>query len=157
MSEYEKILSSFQSLCVKRECCSSEIRNKAIKSFGGDTVLADRLLSDLVSEKYLDDARYASAFAREKSSLTGWGPAKISLALRMKGIEKAEIEAALSDIDQERAGEKLEKLLRLKSKSLSGDPYIKFKLIKYALSRGYGYDRVETTVNSVLEQMKAEI
>lgn len=154
MTEYEKVLSSLQALCVKKECCTSDLFKKAVKALDGDREAADRLLASLVSDKFVDDARYAGAFAREKSSLTGWGPAKISLALRMKGISRQEIDAALSEIDPERAEDKLYKLVRAKAKTLVGDPYIKFKLIKYALSRGYEYDSVETCVCAVMDEME---
>ncbi|MCQ2141618.1 MAG: RecX family transcriptional regulator [Bacteroidales bacterium] len=155
MAEYEKVLSSLQALCVKKECCTSDLQKKAIKALEGDREAADRLLASLVSDKFVDDARYAAAFAREKSSLTGWGPAKISLGLRMKGISRADIDAALAEIDSDRADEKMYKLVRAKAKTLVGDPYIKFKLIKYALSRGYEYDSVETCVSAVMDDMEA--
>ena len=146
----EKALLSLQSLCMKRECCSSEILSKARTAMDGDTAAAEELLASLVADKFVDDARYAAAFAREKSSLTGWGPAKIRYALMMKGIARETITAALGEIDEEAASAKLDKLLAAKCKSLQGDPYIKFKLIKYALSRGYGYAEVEPAVESIL-------
>ena len=39
--------------------------------------------------------------------------------------------------------DKLEKLMAAKRKSLEGDPQIKLKLIKYALTRGYEYDEIQ--------------
>ena len=88
-------------------------------------------------------ARYAGAFAREKSSLDGWGPVKIRYALRMKGIADAAIGEALDGVDTDKAEARLSKLIEAKRKSLEGDPQIRLKLIKFALSRGYEYDTVE--------------
>ena len=45
-----------------------------------------RIVAALVEDGYADDRRYAAAFAREKSSITGWGPVKIRMALSAKGI-----------------------------------------------------------------------
>lgn len=150
IEEYKKLLSSLQAQCVKREYCSHDMEQKAIKASEGDSETARRLLSDLVKDRFVDDCRYACAFAREKSSLTGWGPAKISYALRMKGISKESIAEALSQVDPEAASSKLRKLVENKWKILQDDPYGKFKLIKFALSRGYEYDDVATMVEDVI-------
>ena len=150
--EKEQVLAYLQNLCVKRECCSSEILKKAEKALEGDRAAAQQMLESLVADRFVDDARYAAAFAREKSSLTGWGPNKIRYALMMKGISKSDIAAALEETDPEASSAKLEKLVEAKKRSLEGDPYIKFKLIKYALSRGYEYDVVAPLVDRVLGQ-----
>ena len=150
--EKEQVLAYLQNLCVKRECCSSEILKKAEKALEGDRGAAQQMLESLVADRFVDDARYAAAFAREKSSLTGWGPNKIRYALMMKGISKADVAAALEETDPEASSAKLEKLVEAKKRSLEGDPYIKFKLIKYALSRGYEYDVVAPVVERVLGQ-----
>ena len=42
-------------------------------------------------------------FARDKSSLQGWGKVKIRVDLQRKGIEESAITAALSEIDSEAA------------------------------------------------------
>lgn len=154
--EEKKVLVSLQGICMKKECCSSEIQKKAVSALDGDEEAAKRVLSSLIEDRFVDDARYAAAFAREKSSLTGWGPAKIRYALMMKGIERGTISSALEEIDADAASAKLDRLLTAKCKSLKGDPYIKFKLIKYALSRGYGYDVVEPAVESILTHSLSE-
>ena len=146
----EKVLPYLQNLCAKREYCRSEILKKAETALEGDRQAAQEMLDSLVADRFVDDARYAAAFAHERSSLTGWGPDKIRYSLLMKGISKADIAAALEEVDPEAAGAKMEKLISAKSKTLQGDPFIKFKLIKYALSRGYRYDDVARAVDRIL-------
>ncbi|MBQ6045405.1 MAG: RecX family transcriptional regulator [Bacteroidales bacterium] len=148
--EKEKVLPYLQNLCAKREYCRSEILKKAETALEGDRQAAQEMLDSLVADRFVDDARYAAAFARERSSLTGWGPDKIRYSLLMKGISKADIAAALEEVDPEAAGARMEKLITAKCKSLQGDPFIKFKLIKYALSRGYRYDDVAPAVDRIL-------
>lgn len=148
--EKEKVLPYLQNLCAKREYCRSEILKKAETALEGDRQAAQEMLDSLVADRFVDDARYAAAFARERSSLTGWGPDKIRYSLLMKGISKADIAAALEEVDPEAADARMEKLITAKSKSLQGDPFIKFKLIKYALSRGYRYDDVAPAVDRIL-------
>lgn len=154
--EKEKVLSSFQELCMKKECCSSEILKKAAAMLDGDEASAMEVLESLVADRFVDDGRYAAAFAREKSSLTGWGPAKIRYALMMKGIPRETISSGLGEIDQEAAGARLEKLMSAKYKLLAGDPYAKFKLIKYALSRGYDYNDVAPLAERMLKHSLSE-
>ena len=80
-------------LCSRREYCSSAVLQK-IRQKGLDGKDAAAVLERLVRERYVDDARYARAFVRDKALLAGWGPRKISFALSAKGISKEVVEEA---------------------------------------------------------------
>lgn len=142
----KKVLSRLQNLCARQECCSSDMMTKAAKALDGDRTQAAEVVEALIKDKYVDDARYAAAFAREKAAITGWGPVKIRFALSAKGIKGTAVDEALEEIDGGRAEEKLRKLLEAKWRSLSDDPQGKLKLIKFALSRGYEYDQIKSLV-----------
>lgn len=142
-SQQKSILDRLEAQCSKREYCSADVRHKARKALEGDAARAEEVVESLLGNGFVDDARYAGAFAREKSSLDGWGPVKIRYALRMKGIADAAIGEALDGVDTDKAEARLSKLIEAKRKSLEGDPQIRLKLIKFALSRGYEYDTVE--------------
>ena len=137
---FNKCLSRLQRLCSKAEYCAADMYRKALKDLEGDAEAADKVVEALVADKYVDDVRYASAFAREKASLQGWGPVKIRFQLRGKGIADAAISAALEEVEPARAEDKLLRLLQAKYRTLEGDPQCKLKLLKFALSRGYEYD-----------------
>lgn len=145
----KKILSRLEAQCSKREYCRSDIMAKAVKAMEGDRQTASELVDSLVADKFVDDFRYASAFAREKASISGWGPVKIRFMLSGKGISKEIADAALKEIDEDMAGNKLEKVLTAKWKTLEGDPQAKLKLLKFALSRGYEYDAVREAVDEI--------
>ena len=119
---------------------------KALKDLEGDSEAAARVVASLKSDGYVDDARYAACFAREKSSLQGWGVIKIRFQLRGKGISDADIATGLAEIEPAKASARLEKLVAEKYRVLAGDPQCKLKLLKYALSRGYSYDEVESAL-----------
>lgn len=142
-----RCLSRLQKLCSKAEYCRADVYRKALKDLEGDEEAAGRVVEQLLADKYVDDARYASAYAREKASLQGWGPVKIRFQLRAKGVSDANIQAALEEVEPEKARAKLQKLLETKAKTLAGDPQFRLKLIKYALSRGYDYNVVEGIIN----------
>lgn len=141
-----RCLSRLQKLCSKAEYCRADIYRKALKDLEGDEEAAAKVVEALQAEKYVDDARFASAYAREKATLQGWGPAKIRFQLRGKGVSDAHIAAALEEIEPEKAEARLAKLLEAKAKTLKGDPQGRLKLIKFALSRGYDYDVVKKMV-----------
>ncbi len=143
-SELKWALGRMQALCSRREYCSADIRHKLLHLRNHPLLPeeAERIIADLVKEKYLDDARYAGAFARDKASLAAWGATKIRYALRAKGISDEDIDQALESIEPERSEERLRKLLASRSRALSGDPKAKQKLLRLGLSRGYSYDEI---------------
>ena len=145
----KKLLDRLQNLCAKQECCSADMLQKALKALDYDRAAAQEVVDALVSDGYVDDARYAAAFAREKSSITGWGPVKIKFALAAKGIKGETAQAALEEIDPNRADAKLRKLLENKWKTLKEDPQGKLKLIKFALSRGYEYEQIREVIEEI--------
>lgn len=149
--KYKKVLDRLQTLCSKRECCRSDVRKKALAALDGDGEAADGIVESLVADRFLDDLRYASAFAREKAALTGWGGRKIEFALLGKGIDRSTIAKALENVDSGDASRKLTSVLAAKYRSLKDDPQAKLKLIRFALGRGYEYDdiceAVELTIN----------
>lgn len=151
MEEYSKVLDRLQAQCSKREYCSSDIFRKAMKAFDGDREMAGKILQSLQEDKFVDDLRYSSAFAREKSRLTGWGPAKITYTLVGKGIPRSVVVEALGEVDQDEAARRMRSVLEIKAKTLIGDPQIKFKLLKFGLTRGYEYDQVAPVVDDILK------
>ena len=143
MEEKVKLLGRMMRLCAGRECCRSEIRRK-LAALPAEQ--AQEVLDTLCREGYLDDARYARAFASDKSALQGWGSLKIKLALQRKQIDAADIAAAQEAIDLSAADAKMEQVLRAKWKTLAReeDPARKeAKFFRYALGRGYGYQEIK--------------
>ena len=152
MDEREKkVFDALSAQCAKREYCTADIRRKALERLEWDAAAAEAVVAALASEGYVDDARYAAAFAREKSSLQGWGPVKIRFQLRGKGISDEIITEALQEVDPEKAASKLNRLAAEKYRLLKDDPQCRLKLLKALLSRGYNYDEVESAVSRVMK------
>ena len=149
MSDINKILDNLRRQCSRREYCVSYVLAKAEKALEGDKEKAMQVVESLVKDKYVDDLRYACAYAREKSSISGWGEVKIRYMLSAKRISKDIISQALEDIDQQRATSRLEKLLENKYRTLKDDPQWKMKLLRFALGRGYSYDEVNEVLKSL--------
>lgn len=150
ISKDDKLLSSLQTLCSRKEYCSADMYKKALKGLEGDEEGAAEMLALLVKDRFVDDLRYATAFARDKACLDGWGPVKIRFQLRGKGISSEMIAQALDAVDGEKAEAKLRAVLEAKARTLKGDPEIRLKLLKFALQRGYEYDCIDSVVRAIL-------
>ena len=145
----KQVLDALETLCAKREYCVSDIRRKALERLGYDAPAAEEVVSALLEQGFVDDFRYAAAYAREKSALSGWGPVKIRSTLLGRGVGREAVLAALEEIDPDKASAKLEKVLSAKWHSLCDDPQGRLKLIRFALSRGYDYEPVRPLIERI--------
>lgn len=145
------VLDRLRTLCSRREYCSSDVFTKALRLLDGNREDAQNVLDSLTEEKYVDDLRYSRAYARDKSSISGWGSTKIRYMLSAKGIAREVIEDALRDIDRISAEGRLVKLMQNKSRALKADPDRKLKLMRFALGRGYSYDDIRLVMKRIEE------
>ena len=135
--------------CSRREYCTKDVLAKAEKALDGNRQEAHKILQILMEEKYVDDRRYAEAYARDKSSIAGWGGLKIRYMLSAKGIDRDIISKALEEIDEKKADDRLQKLMENKYRILKDDPQWRMKLLRFALGRGYSYDEVNSVLKSL--------
>ena len=146
----QKVADRMRALCSRREYCRKDVMKKAMTALDGDVAKAEEVVAKLVEERYVDDLRYATAFARDKASIAGWGEAKIRYMLSSKGIDRELIAQALDEVDDKRAETRLEKLMENKVRSLKDDPQRRLKLLRFGLGRGYSYDQVTEMIDKML-------
>ncbi len=151
-AKFAATLDYLRKLCSTREYCRRDVYEKALKRLEGDAEEAGRVVESLVKDKFIDEIRYASAFARDKASIQGWGPLKIRMALSAKGVSADVIAASLESIDDDKADSKLKKSLEIKALQLKEDPQIRLKLLRFALGRGYDYSKVNEKISEVLKK-----
>lgn len=149
-TDLRKVTDRLRRLCSRREYCMNDILMKATTALEGDREAAAKVLEVLVAEKYVDDLRYAAAYAREKAMILGWGETKIRYMLSGKRVDRSLIDKALKEIDVEKADLRLQKLLENKAETLKADPQIRLKLLRFALGRGYQYDDVVRVLQDIL-------
>lgn len=124
-------------LCAGAEQCSSDIYDKVIKK-GFSQDVADRIVGYLVKNKYIDDSRYARAYAADKVRFSGWGKIKIRMMLRAKKMSDSIISQALEYVDAKDYEESLAKVLVAKARSLDlSDVKDRQKLYRHLASRGF--------------------
>ena len=146
----KKVTDRMRRLCSRREYCTSDILKKVSEALDGNREAASKVLADLVADRYVDDLRYATAYVRDKATISGWGATKIRYMLSGKGIERDVIAKALEEIDEGKAGLRLEKLLENKWRTLKDDPQAKLKMLRFGLGRGYQYDDVSSALEKIM-------
>jgi regulatory protein len=111
-----------------------------------------QVIQRLEEHRYLDDQAFARQWARDRFTRRGWGPPRLRIELRRKGIAKESIEESLRELfdeqdEESRAAELV--ALRLKGRGLH-DPREYRRSFAYLLRRGYSPDVIQT----VLRRMK---
>ena len=139
----EQALAALMRLCARAEKSQEDAR-RLMRGWGLAERDAEGVLAKLVRDRFIDDARYAEAFVREKLRLSGWGEYKIRTALQRKRIDRALIDAALAEADRPTMGERLRRQLERKARTTKHTTQyeLKTKLIRYGLSLGYDYETV---------------
>lgn len=146
-----KVADRMRALCSRREYCRRAVMKKVLAALDGDVAKAEEIVSKLVEERYVDDSRYAAAFARDKSAIAGWGAAKIRYMLAARGIDREIVAEALEEIDVSRADLRLQKLMENKARSLKDDPQRRIKLLRFGVGRGYGYEEVSSLIDRIYD------
>ena len=139
----EQALAALMRLCARAEKSQEDAR-RLMRGWGLAERDAEGVLAKLVRDRFIDDARYAGAFVREKLRLSGWGEYKIRTALQRKRIDRALIDAALAEADRSGMDERLRRQLERKARTAkyTSQYELKTKLIRYGLSLGYDYETV---------------
>ncbi|MGN0206051.1 MAG: regulatory protein RecX [Muribaculaceae bacterium] len=139
------------SLCVRGEQCSSDILNRLLKwEIGKEDALA--IVAKLEKERFIDNRRFAGAFARDKAHFQAWGKGKIRYHLRMKGIEQQIIDEALESIDTARYDDGMRQAILAKARSMASREPLKARasLYRFAASRGYDFEKAKAIINQCL-------
>lgn len=151
------VTDKLRNLCSRREYCSSDIRRKALTALDNDREGADKVMDLLIKDKYVDDYRYSCAYARDKASIAGWGPSKIRYMLSSKGVARDVIDRAMLEIDESKADQRLDRLVRSRYASLRNDPQVRVKLLRYVVGRGYSYDEASSVIDELMKERNDEL
>ena len=150
----QQALERLQAQCSRAEHCTGQIRRKLLLWSGRNRLAGkppfseeeiERIVGALAGEKYVDDARFADAYVRDKVRFAKWGRVKVQYNLKVLGIDPMIIRVALEENSTLFDDGMLEELLRKKWNLMRpGDTLEKKreKLLRFALGRGFEYDRI---------------
>ena len=124
--------------CAYQERTHGEVRDK-LYSLGLYKDDVEETITQLITEGYLNEERFAKAFAGGKFRMKKWGKIKITHELEARGITPYCIKAGLKEIDEHDYVQTLEHILEKKSLSVAAEnPFVmRDKMAKYAIQKGF--------------------
>ncbi len=147
MTEQEAYL-RLAALCAQAEHCEYEMQEKMRRWEIADDAQA-RVMQRLITERYVDDERFARAFANDKVKYNKWGRRKVEQAMWLKHIAEDIRQRVLDSIDDEEYIAILRQLLQQKRRSVKArnDYELRQKLIKFAIGRGFTMDIIKQCIS----------
>ena len=135
--------------CAYQERTQQEVRGR-LKEWGvwGDD--AEEVIAELIGQNYLNEERFAKAFAGGKFRVKSWGRRKIKQHLQQRGITGYNFDQAMKEIAPADYRATLTELLDKKRRTLRDDNplVVKQKLVRYAMSKGYESDLIFSVLGS---------
>lgn len=136
---FRTALEKARRLCASREYCISDMRTR-IEGWGiSSTTETDEIIASLISDRFIDEQRYASAFARDKLRYNKWGRIKIAYHLKMKGIPVSLVSEVIQGLDEDEYRETASKIIAMlkRQKKGGGVHQEKARIVKSMQSRGF--------------------
>jgi regulatory protein len=95
---FDEARAKLERFCAYQERCHADVRRKisALGIRGND---AENLIVSLIESGFLNETRFAQAFARGRHRIRRWGRERIERELASRGVSAANIRIALSEID----------------------------------------------------------
>jgi regulatory protein len=132
------ILNKARKYCAYQERSQQEVRDK-LYDLGLHKNDVEQSISLMIEEGFLNEERFAIAYAGGKFRIKQWGKIKIRLALKQKKVSDYCIKKALAQIPDKDYEAALQKIILLQSKkSAEKNPLKKnYKVAQYAIGRGF--------------------
>ena len=139
----EKAHAKAESYCAYQERSQQEVRDK-LYDWGLYSTQVEQLISTLIQDNFLNEERFALAFAQGKLRIKGWGRIKIKQALKFKRVPDKLIQKALKNLDYDEYEQKLIAVFQKKDRLLTEKDAFKrrYKLQQYLLGRGFESDLI---------------
>lgn len=149
---YEEAKVKAAAYCAYQERFQQEVRNK-LYSYGLNYTDVEELLSYLISEGFVNEERFALAFAGGKFRLKKWGKVKIENELTKRNISSYCIKKALSEIEEEDYLDTIYTLLEKKMKLSSKEDLfaLRKQLADYLIRKGFEGDLVWNILNDKIK------
>lgn len=142
-------LQKMRDWCAYQERCHSEVEEK-LYNLGMRGEHVGEILSQLISEGFLDEERFAKAYARGKFRIKKWGKLKIKQGLKQKRVSEYSIKKGLKEIDEQEYENALINLFEKKLKEVKGQNQWQriAKIQKFLASKGYEFDLIQEVMKS---------
>lgn len=119
----------------------------------------DRVIRELERMNFVDDDRFARAYAHDKLVFSGWGRKKIIQGLWAKRLPKSSIDQAMDEIEEEEYTDVATRVIQSKirmSKDGVSTYESKLKILKYAMQRGFECAVASRIINDIARRIREE-
>jgi regulatory protein len=141
-------------LCDKCEQCSPDIIRK-LAAWGIPASDTAKIIERLRQTRYLDDMRFARAYAHDKMAYSGWGRNKILQGLWAKRLGREYIEASCDELDEEEYNDIARRVIRSKVRSLPEGLSTyenRMKVMRFGVQRGFEARLVSQIINRLVRE-----
>ena len=145
----ENIYKKISLYCSYQERSHKEVLIKISKSNISKSE-TDKIIAKLITENFLNETRYAIAYARGKFRIKNWGKIKIINKLKQQNISSWNINKAIAEIDKDEYSKSFNLIfnkLNLKYNYLK-KIYRKKKILSILYSKGWEYDLIIDSLNA---------
>ncbi len=131
-------LAKIQRYCAYQERSHKEVKNK-LYEYGLYASQVEEILSQLITDGFLNEERFAKAYAGGKFRMKKWGKLKIKNELEFLGLTKNCIQRGLKEIEPSDYTQTLKVLIKKKSaESSEQNPFKKRdKVARFVIGKGY--------------------
>lgn len=146
----EQALQKLRHYCAYQERSHSEVKEK-LYQLGVWKKDHDEIIASLIEDNYLNEERFAIAFAGGKFRMKEWGRVKIKYELKQKQVSDYSIRKALKEIKEEDYLKVLHKLAEEKYASLKAEQYLvrKKKTMDYLMQKGFEPELITRVLNEI--------
>ena len=147
----EKAFEKAKYYCAYQDRSHAEVKKK-LYGFGLYKNEVELLMSKLIEENYLNEERFAMAFAGGKFRIKQWGKTRIKFELKQRQISDYSIKKALAVITDEDYEKTLQKLAVEKLATLKTEQNFftkKSKLQNYLVSKGYEFNLIAEIIKAL--------
>jgi regulatory protein len=116
----EQAIQRIRHYCAYQERAQQEVRDK-LYELGMTMSEVEEIIADLITDNFLNEARFAESFAGGHFRIKSWGKQKIKYALQQKRVSPVNIKKALNSIEEEVYKKTLIHLATKKWNSLKGE------------------------------------
>jgi len=146
------VLQKLRHYCAYQERCHSEVVQKC-RELGVWGDAAGAIIAELIADNFLNEERFAKAFAGGKFRSRQWGRRRIVMELQHRQVSAYCIKKGLEEIDEADYRRVLAQLAERKYASLQGAHPLrqKQKTMQYLLQKGFEPELVQAAIEEITD------
>lgn len=139
--------------CAYQERSQQEVRDK-LYGYGLHHDEVEETISELITEGYINEERFAKAYAGGKFRIKGWGKRKILQGLKQHRISEYCIKKGMLEIDPDDYFKTIIKHIEKKKPTIKADSayILKGKLMQHLVAKGFEMDLIHEAIKKSLNK-----